>query len=96
MVKCGYEDKCVPSDTLELCFTPFKRDCSVEDPEFPYQCANDGMCRRDSTECPSPKVCPPGYFQCPNNTCLPGDALFNQCSSLADCYKTLPYPSLAE
>lgn len=61
MVKCSYEDKCVPADTDELCFRPFAQACT-EDKRFPYQCPNDGMCRRNATECPSPKVCPPGYF----------------------------------
>ena len=60
MVKCTYENKCVPSDTNEFCFQPFRVECS--DPRYPYQCLNDGTCRRSATYCPTPKVCPPGYF----------------------------------
>ena len=87
MVRCEYEDKCVPSDPY--CFKPFVRDCSDE--RFPYLCLNDGVCRRDETECPSPKVCPPGYTQCPDSTCIEGEGQFGQCDEAVDCYQEIPF-----
>ena len=73
MVKCSYEDKCVPEDTAQFCFFSFKRNCAeIFGPEYSYQCPNDGKCRRSALECPSSRVCPPGYTQCPDYTCIKG------------------------
>ena len=88
LVKCTFEDKCVPVDSRDYCFEPFDRDC--QDSHFPYLCKNDGRCRRNAAECASPKVCPPGYFQCPDNTCLPGSDQHSSCEELTDCKQLLP------
>lgn len=62
MVKCSNEDKCVPLDNDDYCFSSFPRDClELGGVEFGYQCRNDGKCRRNQVECPSTRVCPPGY-----------------------------------
>lgn len=52
MTKCTFEDKCVPVNSDSFCFLPLQKDCT--DPRFPYLCPNDGICRRSSSECPSP------------------------------------------
>ena len=62
MVKCSNEDKCVPEDTAEYCFTPFTRNCKEINPmsDHHYQCF-DGKCRKDKDHCATQKVCPPGF-----------------------------------
>ena len=81
MVKCPYEDKCVAQEDLNQCFTPAIRNCTeVYGAEFSYQCLNDGKCKRNVTECPSPRVCPVNYTQCPDYTCLIGVGRYSECS----------------
>lgn len=83
MVKCSFEDKCVPEDTAEFCFYSFERNCQeIFGSEFSYKCPNDGKCKRSPLECPSPRVCPTGYTQCPDYTCIRGLDKFHQCNKL--------------
>lgn len=168
MVKCTYEDKCVPENTSEYCFEPFERDCVGEQasstkPEqspattnsiattttTPEVQANSGWCPKDGRcytptqsssptsskddavqsaatssgaasksklsqaqqqpqlqttkdknctclsaesecnsykslhcqRCPQPRVCPPGYTQCPDLSCIPGVNRFGACKT---------------
>ena len=83
MVKCSFEEKCVPENTAEFCFFSFERNCAeIFGSEYSFQCRNDGKCRRNATECPSPRVCPPGFTQCPDYTCIRGLDKFSQCNKL--------------
>lgn len=70
MVSCTNEDKCVPIDSQIYCFTPVSKNCTSS--EFPFYCKTDATCKRSSLECPSPIVCPPGYFQCQDKSCIAG------------------------
>ena len=82
MVKCSYENKCAPLDSVEFCFVPFDAGCKGDSA---YQCPRDGKCVSTPSLCAATKVCPTGYFTCPDYTCLPGLAQFPLCNSLASC-----------
>lgn len=87
MVKCESESKCAPSVSSSYCFKPVVKECPED---FPFFCANDSTCKRVREECPSPVVCPPGYFQCPDRSCVAGNDQFSACLPLKSCVKYLP------
>lgn len=48
--------------------------------------------------CPSAQVCPPGYTQCPDRSCIPGIGRFNVCKpqKLPSCERRLPDGSIVK
>jgi len=76
------QDAGVCVDNLDQCF-PVPQ-CPLN---APYLCAT-GECRTNSTQCPSRRVCTPGYAMCPDGlSCVPevfgnSEATISQCSPL--------------
>lgn len=65
-MKCSADKKCVPNNMPYLCSDVILRNCPAE---YPVQCPN-GQCRAAMEDCPSKKVCPPGYNLCSDLTCV--------------------------
>lgn len=67
-IKCSSLNKCLSTEDFKY-FCPqidiLNSKCSES---FPILCMN-GVCRKSMLDCPSPNICPLGYFLCPNNEC---------------------------
>ena len=68
-------------DKIEECPFSIPIDCESRYPEYPYE-GYDGICRKYKNQEPNPRVCPLGYYLCPDFSCRKN---INECAKYNKC-----------